>query len=134
MSESEPSEIILEIGAKLFPPLYKRFKDLRPYLEACKWARALDWRQNPYDRFLLKRELLHYLESSESHSPSNIFTFASRKEIAAELDRLMDEFSDKYKSLGVFSYILVKARWDLAFKHGRVKYSRLTGALAKMPD
>lgn len=133
MNTSEPTEIMLEIGAKLFPPLYKRFKDLRPDLEASEWARTLDWRGNPYDRFLLKRELLHHLEDSEFHRPRNIFTFASRGEIAAKVESVMDEFSDEYESTDVFRYVLVKVPWDLAFEHGKVKYSRLVAALAKMP-
>jgi hypothetical protein len=135
MNAPQPSELMLEIGAKLYPRLYKRFKDLRPSIEACKWARTLDWRNNPYDRFLLRREILRHLESKEPHSPRNIFTFASRGEIEAKVDQLMDEFPDKkYESIGVFGYVLVKVPWDLAFKHGRVTYSRLAAALAKMPD
>jgi hypothetical protein len=134
MNTPQPSEMMLEIGAKLFPRRYMRFKDLRPYLEASKWARTLEWRENPYDRFLLKRELLHHLENSEFHSPRNVFTFASREEIAAKVEQLMDEFPDKYESIGVFGYVLIKVRWDLAFEHGWVTYSRLAGALAQMPE
>src|SRR5215469_7183584 len=96
MSTPQPSELMLEIGAKLFPTRYKRFKDLRPDQEACQWARTLDWRENPYDRFLLKRELLRHLEASELHSPRNIFTFASRGEIEAKVEQLMNEFPDEH--------------------------------------
>jgi hypothetical protein len=134
MSKAEPSDLMLEIGAKLFPRRYRRFKDLRPHLEACEWARKLDWRQNPYDRFLLHRELLRHLESTEFYEGSrNVFSFASREEIAAEVDCLMDEFPDKFESMGVFSYVLLKVPWNLGFKHGRIRYSRLTEALAKLP-
>jgi hypothetical protein len=135
MSRFEPTDLIQEIGTKLFPRRYRRFPDLRPYPEACEWARTLDWRQNPYDRFLLRRELLHHLESTEVyHGSLNIFAFASRREIATEVERLMDEFSDKFKSMGVFGYVLHLAPWHLAFKHGMTKYSKLNVALAKLPE
>lgn len=130
----ELTETMLEIGAKLFPRRYHRFKDLRPYQEACEWARTLDWRQNPYDRFVLRREILHHLESSASYDGRwNVYSFASRDEIAAEVDRLMGEFPDEYERLGVFSYVLVTLPWHLAFKHGLVQHSRLAGALGKLP-
>jgi len=126
---------MLEIGAKLFPRRYSRFRDLRPYQDACEWARKLDWRQNPYDQFLLRRELLRHLESTQFYEGRrNVFTFASRGEIAAEVDRLMDEFTDKYESMGVFGYVLLTVPWDLGFKHGRIRHSRLTQALATLPS
>ena len=126
----ELTETMLEIGAKLFPRRYSRFKDLRPDQQACEWARTLDWRQNPYDRFLLRREILHHLESTASYeSRRNVYSFASRDEIAAEVDHLMDEFPDKYESIGVFSYVLITLRWNLAFKHGQVQHSLLAEAL-----
>ena len=68
MSEDRQlSETMLEIGAKLYTRRYHRFKDLRPFHEACEWAQSLDWRNNPYDRFLLKRELLRHIEAGVSH-------------------------------------------------------------------
>ena len=98
---------MLEIGAKLFPRRYRRFRDLCPYQEAREWARTLDWRQNPYDRFLLRRELLRHLESTEFYEGlRNVFTFASRDEIAAEVDHLMDKFPDEFEGIGVFVYVL----------------------------
>jgi len=125
---------MLEIGAKLFPRRYHRFRDLRPDREACEWAHTLDWRQNPYDRFLLRREILHHLESDAFYAGSlNIYSFASRDEIASEVDRMLDEFQDKYESLGVFSYVLITLPHHLAFKDGRVRYSRLAEALGKLP-
>jgi hypothetical protein len=130
----ELSETVLEIGEKLFPRRYRRFRDLRPYQQACEWARMLDWRQNPYDRFLLRRELFRHLESTAFYDGRwNVFSFASREEIAAEVDRLMDEFPDEYKSTGVFAYVLVTIPWHLGFKHGRIRHSRLAEALAKLP-
>ena len=126
---------MLEIGAKLFPRRYRRFKDQRPEQQACEWARTLDWRQNPYDRFLLRREILHHLESAAFHEGRrNVYSFASRDEIAAEVDHLMDEFPDKYESIGVFSYVLITLRWNLAFKHGQVQHSLLAEALGKLPS
>lgn len=123
-----------EVGARLFPQRYQRFKDLRSYQEACEWARKLDWRKNPYDRFLLRRELLRHLEATEFYNGRrNVFSFASREEIAVEVDRLLDEFPGKYQSIGVFSYVLVALPWHLTFKHGRIHHSRLAEALAKLP-
>lgn len=135
MSKTEPSELMLEIGAKIFTRRYRRFRDLRPYQEAFEWALALDWRQNPYSRFLLRRELLRHLESTEFYKGRrNVFTFASRDEIAAEVDHLMDTFPDKFEAMGVFGYVLAILPWRLGFKHGRVHNSRLTEALAKLPS
>ena len=133
MSKPEPTDLMLEIGTRFFPRRYRRFRDLRPYQEACEWARKLDWRRNPYDRFLLHRELLRHLESTEVYEGRrNPFSFASREEIAAEVDQLLDEFPDKYESIGVFSYVLVTIPWHLGFKHGRIHYNRLTQALAML--
>ena len=126
---------MLEIGAKLFPRRYRRFRDLRPHHEACEWALTLDWRQNPYDRFLLRRELLRHLESIEFYEGRlNVFTFASRDEIAAEVDRLMDDFPVEFGGIGVFTYVFITLPWRLGFKHGRIRHSRLTEALAKLPS
>ena len=131
-TKTRPSDTVLEIGRNLHSRRYRRFKDLRPYEEAREWARSLDWRNNPYERFLLRREILHHLESTEFYKGHwNVYTFASRPEIAAEVDRLMNEFPAKYSSLGVFSYVLVTLPWDLAFKHGRVQYDPLLAALSK---
>jgi len=121
-----------EIGAKFFPRRYRRFKDLRPYQEACEWARTLDWRQNPYDRFLLRRELLRHLESTEfREGRRNVFRFASREEIAREVDQLMDGFPDKYQKFGVFAYVLITLPWRLGIKDGLIRHNRLNEALAK---
>src|SRR5438552_16314206 len=106
-SGPQPSDTILEIGRRLHPRRYQRFRDLRPDLEASAWARTLDWRNNPYDRFLLRREILHHLESVCFYRAAwNIYTFASREEIAAETDRLIDEFPNKYACMGVLNYVL----------------------------
>src|SRR5882757_1587796 len=102
MSKPEPSELMLEIGAKLFPRRYRRFRDLRPYQETLEWVWTLDWRQNPYDRFLLRRELLRHLESTGYYEGRlNVFTFASRDEITAEVDHLLDKFPDEFEAMGV---------------------------------
>lgn len=136
MSKLEPTDLMMEIGAKMYPRRYRRFRDLRPYQDACEWARNLDWRQNPYDRFLLRRELLHHLESTEFYEGCwNIFTIASREEIAAEVDGLLDEFHfDKYEGIGVFSYVLVLISWRLGFKHGLMNHTLLTRVLATIPS
>jgi len=127
------SDAEIEIGRKLYPRRYSRFKDLRPYEQACKWARGLDWRNNPYDRFLLRREILHHIESTFFHDPHwNVYTFASRAEIAAEVDRLMDEFPEKRERIGVFTYVMVSLPENLAFRHGLIRHSRLVGVLSSL--
>jgi hypothetical protein len=130
----EVSDTVLEIVARLCPRRYRRFKDLRPYGEASEWARKLDWRNNPYDRFLLRREILHHLESFAFYEPKwNVYAFASREEIAAEVDRLIENFPPEREWLGIFNYVLVKLPWDLAYKHRRIRFSLLTKALHQMP-
>jgi hypothetical protein len=131
MSNLQPSDTVMEIGRNLYPRRYRRFKDLRPDLEAVEWSRNLDWRHNPYGRFLLRREILHHLEASSFYKANrNIYSYASRGEITAEVDRLLDTCPPEYER-GAFHYVLVMLPWELAFKHGRVRYSRLAEALAK---
>ena len=112
-----------------------RFKDLRPWEQASAWARTLDWRGNPYDRFLLRREILRQLESSVVHEPDfhNVYTYASRYEIAVEVDKLLDEFPAEFEGGGPLGYVLVTLIWHLAFKHGLVRHSRLAEALNNFP-
>ncbi len=62
----------------------------------------------------------------------NVFTLASRGEVAAEVDQLLDTFPDRFEHVGVFAYVLVTLPWDMGFKHGRIHYSRLSEALAKL--
>jgi hypothetical protein len=121
----ETSELLLEIGAKLFPRRYHRFKDMRPYQEACEWADTLDWRNNPYDRFLLRREILHHLEDEAIHGGGywNLYNFATREEIAAKVDLLLNELPRELENLGVFFYVFTTAKGDLAFEHGLADFS-----------
>ena len=130
----ELSDTLLEIGGKLCPRRYRRFRDLRASEEAEQWARGLDWRDNPYDRFLLRREILRQLESTAVYEPGfqNVYTYTSRYEIAAEVDTLMQEFPHEYESMGVFSYVLITLPWHLAFKHGKVRRDSLLAALNKI--
>ena len=121
----------MEIGRNLYPRRYRRFRDLRPDLEAVEWSRNLDWRSNPYDRFLLRREILHHLEATSFYEAYwNTYSYASRGEITAEVDRLLDSCPPEYER-GAFHHVLVLLPWELAFKHGRVGHSRLSEALAK---
>jgi len=131
MSNPLLSDTVLEVGRNLHPRRYRRFKDLRPDLEAVEWARTLDWRNNPYDRFLLRREILHHLEATSFYEAHwNVYSYASRGEISAEVDRLLDKCPTEYERTA-FHHVLVTLPWELAFRHGRVHYSRLTEALAK---
>ena len=132
--ERELSDVLLEVGGRLCPRRYQRFRNLRPWAEAAQWARTIDWRKNPYDRFLLRREILRQLESQVVHEPDfhNVFTYASRAEIASEVDRLLDEFPRECENRGPLTYVLITLPWHLAFKHGRVRHSRLDEALATL--
>ena len=127
------SDALIEIGRKFYPRRYSRFKDLRPYEQACEWARGLDWRNNPYDRFLLRREILHQIESVSFHDPRwNVYRFASRTEIAAQVDRLMDEFPEERERIGVFTYVIASLPWNLATTHGLIRHSRLVQVLSSL--
>ena len=121
---TNPSDALLEIGRKFHPRRYRRFKDLRPSDEVECWARTLEWQNNPYDRFLLRREMLHYLESTVIyHSHKNIFKFASRSEIEAEVDRQIEAFGQRMRAQphpidNVFNYVSIRVVWNLvAVKH-----------------
>jgi len=129
------SETTLEIARKVHPPRYKLFKDLRPLSVAAEWAQKLDWRGNPYDRFLLRQEILRLLEDTVIHEPGirNVFRYASRHEIQREIDRLVDKFPKKYERWGVLHYVLTQLPYHLAFKHGLLRHSRLQAALARFP-
>ncbi len=129
------SDTVLEIGRKLHPRRYSRFSDLRDDLDACSWADTLDWRNNPYDKFLLRRELLHHLEATSFYEGWwNIYSYSSRAEIAAEVDRLLAEPPEKYQGMGIFHYVLVTLPWNLAFRCGRIRHNRLAEALTKLPS
>jgi hypothetical protein len=64
----ELSETTLEVARKVHPRRYSLFKDLRSFEETAEWAEKLDWRENPYDRFLLRPEILRHLENRTSVS------------------------------------------------------------------
>jgi hypothetical protein len=80
---------------------------------------------------LLRREILHYIESTSFHDPCwNVYSFASRAEIAAEVDRLMDEFPEKRERIGVFTYVIASLPENLASAHGLIRHSRLAHVLS----
>jgi len=47
---------------------------------------------------------------------------------------MIHDFPEKYKNIGVFGYVPVTLLWNLAYKHGFVRYRKLTGATAKLPS
>jgi hypothetical protein len=121
---TELSETILQIGMKFFPRRYHRFKDLRE--DVLDWVGTLDWRNNPYDHFLLRREILRHFETSNVHEGRmNVYTFASRDEISAECDLLLQEYSTKSDPINVFAYVTSLLKWRLGFRHGLIQYDRL---------
>ena len=98
-------ECTLSIGRKFYPRLYRRHKDLRDVDEAAAWARSLDWRNNPYDRFLFKREIVRQAE--------NRMCLVAREKIAAEVEILLDEFGRKFEDGNIFVLILTALPWHL---------------------
>lgn len=104
----ELSPVVLEIGRKLFPRRYQRHRGLRSFQEAQEWAKTLNWRNNPYDRFLLRRELLHHLESTKCDQPDcNVCLYATREQILEKIDYLLKQFPAKFDEMGVFNYVVV---------------------------
>ncbi len=83
----------------------------------------------------MRREILRQLESILIHERGfrNVYTYASRDEIAAEVDRRMDKFPKRMEKRGIFMYVLTSVPFYLAFKHGLVRHSRLAEALARFP-
>lgn len=104
--KAELSEVMLEVGGRFFPRLYRRHGDLRNCRELRQWAEKLDWRDNPYDRYLLRRELLRYIEAQRGDTPfCNVSLFARREQILKQIDYLLDNFPEELKRMGVFFYV-----------------------------
>lgn len=134
-SSSEPSEALLEIGRRFYPRRRARYRDLRPYQEACEWARTLDWRGNPYERFLLHRELLHYFLSVDHiDSIQKIRRIAAPGEMSAVIDHLLDTLPAEDSRLGIFTRVFLRLPWEIAYRHRLVKYSPLAQALGTLGE
>lgn len=124
-------ECTVAIGRKFYPGLYRHRRNVRDPDDAAEWAESLDWLNNPYDRFLLKREILRQSENFlRDKGPMNIWSFASREEIANEIDTVLSECEKKGRIRNVLSLILVTLPWRVGYKHGRIVYSRLAEAFA----
>ena len=133
----EPSPTVLDIARKFYPRRYRRHRDLRTWEDARAWARQLDWRNNPYERFLLERELTHYIEASTHLNwHRRIISSARDGEIAALVADLLDAYAREAdrRRLDVFSSILVRFPWEYAYRHGWLRYSALCGALSSLPE
>ena len=121
------------MGRRFYPRRYQRFSGLRAPAEAVAWSRALDWRDNPYSRFLLRRELLRFVATRAGTDPRhNVFRLATAEEVAAMVDCMLDACPEKLTH-GVFNYVIAGLPWKLAIKAGRVRYNHLTKALAQQP-
>ena len=119
----------MEVARRVHPPRYRLFKNLRSFEATAEWAQKLDWRENPYDRFLLRREILRHLENRSKAGFRNVYSYATRQEITAEVDRLMEKFPKKFEKWGVFGYVLTALPWYLALKHGKVRRDPLVATL-----
>ena len=74
------SAATLSMGRRFYPRRYQRFPGLHAPAEAVAWSRALDWRDNPYSRFLLRRELLRFVATRAGTDPRhNVFWWPPRK-------------------------------------------------------
>lgn len=122
--KAELSPIMLEVGGRLFPRLYKRHGDLRNQCEVRKWAESLDWRNNPYDRYLLRRELLHHAEADRSDMPEfNVGLFAKRDQILKQIDYLLDNFPVELKRMGIFMYVVVALPFYMQRGRGKDRHA-----------
>jgi hypothetical protein len=129
----EIPECTLSIGRKFYPRRYTRFRNLRDYKEAAEWSRALNWQTNPYERFLLKREILKQLEAELTYcGEKNVYAFASPAEIKREVEECIDDYPRMgFKSLDVIGFTIISIPWRLGFKHGLIEHSNLVAAVAQ---
>ena len=128
------SAATVNVGRQLHPRRYQRFPGLRSRAEAVAWARMLDWRENPYARFLLRRELLRFVTARAGEDPRhNVFRFANAEEVAATVDHMLNAYAEKPAGESVFNYVVAGLPWKLAIRAGRIRYSHLTKALAHQP-
>jgi hypothetical protein len=109
--KAELSEVMLEVGGRLCPRLYRRHRDLRDYQDLRWWAERLDWRNNPYDRYLLRRELLHQIEAYRGDMPEfNAGLFARRDQLLKQIDYLLGEYPEELGRMGIFTCSVGGAR------------------------
>ena len=135
MTEGEFSVERSDPVSRLFPRRYRRFRDLRTYEAACDWSRTLDWQRSTYDRFLLERELLRYLEATQCYlGQESLFRIASREVIGSEIGLLLDEYAARPVPVSVFAYVLIMLPGVVGRKCGRRQQSRLTQVLADLPS
>jgi hypothetical protein len=135
MIEGDPTDDFLERELKLYPRRYRRYSDLRTYSEACDWAQTLDWQKNPYDRYLLHRELMRFLEATQCYlGRKNLFRAVSREDVSTGVTHLLDQYAARPVIIGVFRYVLLMIPWIVGHKSGQIRYSRLTQALARLPS
>lgn len=114
---------MLEVGGRLFPRLYKRHGDLRSQQEVRQWAERLDWRNNPYDRYLLRRELLRFMEAQRGDEPfCNVSLFAKRDQILKQIDYLLDNFPEELKRMGIFMYVVVALPFYMQRGRGKKRH------------
>jgi hypothetical protein len=129
--KAELSSTMWEVGSKLFPCRYQRHQGVRGYEEAVAWAERLDWRNNPYDRYLLQRELLHFLEGTKFEHPCcRVLLSATRAEIAEKIDHLLKLYSESGTTMEVFTYVVVMMPYQFRPKGRQARRSKLAMALA----
>lgn len=122
--KAELSEVMLEVGGRLCPRLYKRHGDLRSQQEVRQWAERLDWRNNPYDRYLLRKELLRFMEAQRGDEPFfNVGLFAKRDQILKQIDYLLDNFPEELKRMGIFMYVVVALPFYMQRGRGKNRHA-----------
>ena len=61
-----------------------------------------------------------------------MYTYASRQEITAEVDTLIEKFPKKLEKMGVFGYVLTALPCSLGYKHGKIRRDPLVAALTEL--
>lgn len=131
---SSISDSMLDFYRKFAPRRYSPASCVHSYLEARKWAERIDWKNNPYDRYSLHRELFYHVVRYSCKYPSeSVFKSFDRETIKEEIRKLVEEFERGGKPLGVFSWVFLEVFWlHEKRSYGDRRFSKLGYALEKI--